>query len=225
MQQLSLSHFRLRVRFILLASLAFVAAVVPAAAEGATMWLDPASLDMAPGDDTSVEIWIEDVTELAGAEIQLGFDPELLEIVDAGPSSAGVQIAHGDFLSPDFVVQNRADPKTGLIDYAIACIPLEKAVSGNGVLARITLRAVAEGKARIDVDRVLLANAHGESIGVEANPSLITVSGPGQRALAGMLVALVATATALGGCVVVGWRSIRAHKAVHRDAGIRVHTE
>ena len=216
MLQLSASRDRLRLMFMLLTGWAFATAMVipAAAAQGATMWLDPATLDISAGDNATVEIWVEGVAELAGAEIQLAFDPEILEVVDANSSTEGVQIAHGDFLTPDFVVQNEADPKMGLIEYAIACIPLDRAVSGSGVLARITLHAVAEGEASVNVDRALLANARGESIGVETSSSRIDVSGPGQRALTSELLAVVGTASVLGGCVAVVWRTIRARKAI-----------
>lgn len=221
MQQLPMSRARLRLTPKLLACCALVAAIViHAAAQGTRMWLDPATLQMATGDESTVDIRVETAVELAGAEIHVGFDSELLEVVDADPSVDGVQIAHGDFLSADFVIQNDAAATAGRIDYAIACIPLDKAVSGEGVLARLTFRAVAEGEAQVTVDRVLLANARGESVEVETGSSLITISGPGQGVLRGVLIGVAGTTVVLGGCVVVGWRTLRARKLIRREIGM-----
>ena len=221
MQQLPMSHDRLRLTPKFLACCALVAAMeIHAVAQGARMWLDPAAVQMAPGDDITVDIQVENAIELAGAEVHLSFDSELLEVVDADPAADGVQIAHGDFLSPDFVIQNDAAATAGKIDYAIACIPLDKAVSGEGTLARLTFRAVAEGEAQVIVDRVVLANARGESVEVETDSSLVTISDREQGALRGVLIGAAGTAVVLGGCVVVAWRALRARKLIRREIGM-----
>lgn len=218
-----MSRVRLRLSPRLLACCALVVAMaIPAAAQGTRMWLDPATVQMAPGDDVTVEIRVESAVPIAGAEVHLSFDSELLEVVDADPSVDGVQIAHGDFLSHDFVLQNDAATVAGKIDYAIACIPLDKAVSGAGTLARLTFRAVAEGEAQVIVDRVLLANARGEPVEVETETgsSLVTISGRGQGTLRDVLIGIAGTAVVLGGCVLVVWRTLRARKLIRREIGM-----
>ncbi len=178
------------------------------AAQGARIWLDPATLNLAPGEGGTLAIRVEHVTDLAGAEVNLTFDPALLEVVDADPSAEGAQIAHGDFLSPDFVVQNAADPAIGTVDYAIACMPLDKAVSGSGVLARISFRGLAEGETLVTIRSALLADMHRQPIAVETGSSVVVVtrSGPSPRVWA--LIGLVAAAVAAGSIAVV-WNAVR----------------
>jgi len=150
-----------------------------ASAQGAQLWLDPSSLNLAPGDVKTVSIRVKNVTELAGAEVHLTYDPALLEVVDADAETDGVQIAHGDFLSPEFVVQNTADGTTGAVDYAIALMSLDNAASGDGVLARITFRGLSKGKTTIAVQGVLLADKDGQPIDVETESSQAVVGGSG----------------------------------------------
>jgi hypothetical protein len=172
------------------------------------MWLDPETLNLAPGDVATVDIHVEDVVELAGVEVHLTFDPALLEVVDADPSSEGMQIAHGDFLSADFVVQNVADPAKGTVDYAIAPMQLDKAASGSGILARITFRALAEGETRIEISGALLADTEGRPIAVETGSSVAVISRPGPSAGVWALIGLVAAAV-VAGFIAVAWTTIQ----------------
>ena len=183
----------------------------PTVAQGARVWLDPATLDLNPGDVGTLDIRVENVVQMAGAEVHLAFDPALLEVVDADPSTEGAQIAHGDFLSPDFVVQNIATPDTGSVDYAIACIPVDKAVSGSGVLARVTLRALGGGETLIEIRSALLADMQEQPIAVETDGSVVLISRPGPSLTVWALVGLVAAVVAAGFAVVV-WSTVKARQ-------------
>ncbi len=165
-----------RTLMVLCCWLLVLGTVTAVAMQGARVWLDPQVLQVAQGDTTTLDIRVEGVTGLAGAEVHLAFDPALVEVVDADPSTEGVQIAHGGFLSPDFVVQNRADASKGTVDYAIACMPLDKAVSGSGVLARITFRGLAKGESTVTISSVLLADRDGGTIVAETGSARVMVS-------------------------------------------------
>jgi hypothetical protein len=177
-------------------------------AQSTRIWLDPVRLEMAPGDTGTLEIRVENIHQLAGAEVHLTFDPALLEVIDEDPLTAGGQIAHGDFLSPDFVAQNIAESGSGTMDYAIACIPVDKAVSGSGVLARISFHALSEGETLVAIRSVLLADPQGRPIETDADSSLIVISRPGPPSTVWVLIGLVAAIVALGLAVVV-WSTIK----------------
>jgi hypothetical protein len=177
-------------------------AVGSASAQGARLWLDPASLDVAPGDVKTLDVRVKDVTMLAGAEVHLTYDPALLEVVDADPAVDGVQIAHGDFLNPEFVVQNSADGVAGTVDYAIATMSLDNAVSGEGVLARVTFRGLSKGKTTIAVQGVLLANRDGQPIEVETDSSQVVVGGLGAPIL-WLLIGLIGVVILVAAVVIL----------------------
>ena len=178
-------------------------------AQVARVRLAPETLTLTPGDVGTVEIHVEDVVQLAGAEVHLTFDSTLLEVVDADPETEGAQIAHGDFLSPDFVVQNIADPAAGTIDYAIVCMPLDKAVSGNGVLARLTFRALAEGETLVDISSAILGDVQNQSIPLKVASSIVVINRPGPSMGVWGLIGLAAVAVAAG-LVAVVWRAVKA---------------
>jgi hypothetical protein len=160
-------------------------------------------LELAPGDEGTLDVRVEDVAQMAGAELHLTFDPAVLEVVDADSLMEGVQIAHGDFLSPDFVVQNIAEPGTGGVDYAIACMPLDKAVSGSGVLARVTFRALAKGEIQVAVRSALLADVQERPIPVETGSSVVVVSRLNPPLAVWIPIGLIAVAVVAGFVVVV----------------------
>ncbi len=197
---------------ILLICLAIGGSIAGAALaqSGAKVTLTPQKLALAPGDTGMLEIRIADVAQLAGAEVHLTYDPALLEIADADPEMEGVQINHGDLLSPDFVVQNVSDKSGGTIDYAIVCMPVDKAVSGSGVLARINFAVRAEGEAEIAIRSVLLSNMQGQPIEVEIGPGAIVTSHAGSPVTVWIVIGAIALIIAAGFAVVV-WRAIRAH--------------
>jgi hypothetical protein len=198
-----------RSALILVGCWGFVVLVAaPVAAPGARIWLDPATLDLSPGDVGAVEIRLEDVNELAGAEVHLTFDPALLEVVDADPATEGTQIAHGDFLSPDFVVQNITDPSQGAVDYAIASMQLDEAATGSGVLARIEFRALAEGETLVTISGALLADTQGRPIQVETGSSVAVISRSGPSAGVWVLIGLVAAAV-VAGFIAVVWNAVK----------------
>jgi len=207
MQQLSLKLRRSTL--ILLAWWGLVAwSTGRVTAQGAKVWLDPATLELAPGEEGMLHVRVENVAQLVGAEVHLTFDPVLLEVVDADPASEGAQVSHGDFLSPDFVVQNVADPAAGTVDYAIVCIPVSKAVSGSGVLTHVAFRALAEGETRVTIRSALLADAQSQPIAVEIDSSVVAISRPGPSSAVWVLIGLVA-ASVVTGLIVVVWHAVK----------------
>ena len=87
-----------------------------------------------------------DIQGLYGFELQLTFDPAVVEVVDADASSPGVQIGPGDFLSPDFVVQYRADNQAGKVEFVVTQLNPSPAKSGSGALLTVPFRGLAAGR-------------------------------------------------------------------------------
>lgn len=162
-----------------LASVLVLLVTAPTLAQGnAAIRLEPSSIVLRPDEMGEIEIRVENVTNLAGAEVHLRFDPTLVEIADADPQTEGVQVAHGGFLPADFVAVNRVDPAGGTIDYAVALMPPHQPVTGSGRLLAITLRGVAPGETTLAIQEVLLADRDGYPILLAADPTpaVVTIS-------------------------------------------------
>ena len=119
-----------------------------AAPQATIVRCDPATVAGPVGSQIDIDIYVENVVELYGADVRLGFDSTALQVVDADPTTDGIQITPLDtFLSPDFVVRKglgyAEDPH--VIWYAVTQVNPSEAVSGSGPLARITFTALEPG--------------------------------------------------------------------------------
>ena len=145
-------------------------------AQGTMVAIDPSSRTVAVDATTTMDIRIENVTGMIGAEVHLTFNSTALQVVDADPNMAGVQIQSGTFLKPDFIAQNAVDEAAGTINFSIAQIALP--VDGSGVLATITFKGKAAGTSTVNFATVTLSNQDGQVINAGTRNGNVTVTGP-----------------------------------------------
>jgi hypothetical protein len=125
---------------------------------GTTLWIDPPETTLPVSNTFTVDVMVSDVTDLYGVELEITFDPNLVEVVDADPGTAGIQIQPGGCPSPDFVVLNSADNTTGTISYAATSISPSPPCNGSGVIASITFHGLAEGTSSVHFNSWLLSD-------------------------------------------------------------------
>ena len=125
------------------------------------------------GESFRVTLQAEQISGLTAAEAHLAFDPALLEVV---------AIQDGDFLQPDFVVQNVFDNSAGTIDYAVAQLD-RPAADGSGALLVVEFRAKAAGETTIRFRSTpaasagaLLADADGGAIQVSLGEASLEIA-------------------------------------------------
>ena len=102
--------------------------------------VSPETIQVAPGETTQFAIEIKDARELYAFDVQLTFDPDVIEIVDADPNQDGVQMSQGTFFDPGFVIRNIADNEAGKLHYAMTQLNPSEAKSGDGVLVVVEIR-------------------------------------------------------------------------------------
>lgn len=145
-----------------LLALALILAVLPASAlaQGTIVLVNPPSQSVNQDATVVVEIKIDSVTDLYGVDLRLTFDATKLEALDANTTLTGVQVEQGAFLNPaeGFMASNLADNTTGAVQYAFALLSPAPAVTGSGVLVRITFRAKAGGNALVTLNSATLSN-------------------------------------------------------------------
>lgn len=125
------------------------------------------------GDSFRITLQAEQISGLTAAEAHLAFDPALLEVV---------AVQDGDFLQPDFVVQNVFDNSAGTIDYAVAQLD-RPAAEGNGAVMVVEFRAKMVGDTLIRFRSTpaasagaLLADADGRAIQVSLGEASININ-------------------------------------------------
>ncbi len=146
----------------------FPTASFAGAQPGTIVKIDPPNSTLQVGATTVANVRIENVSNLAGAEVHLTYNSSLLEVQ---------QIEAGGFPSPDFVAQSKYG--NGTVDYAIAQMPKDhKPVSGSGILIKITFVGRGNGTSALESKSVILADATGKAIVTTAENASITVGTP-----------------------------------------------
>jgi hypothetical protein len=117
-----------------------------AAQGGATFEPDPLVLVVGANQVQTVALRIANVQHLWGGQVYLQFDPSVVEVVDADPSTAGTQIAPGGFPPADSILVNAADNISGTIDYAVTSLNPTPESNGSGIFCTITFRGKVAGR-------------------------------------------------------------------------------
>jgi hypothetical protein len=115
-------------------------------------------------DTVTIDILVEDVSNLMGVELELQFNPTVLQAQDADPDEEGIQVQPGQFLAPDFQVNNTIDNGTGLVQYIVTQVSPTEPARGNGVITSITFKAIAPGVSELTLTKTNLASPDGERI-------------------------------------------------------------
>ena len=146
-------------------------------AQSTIILIQPSASNVNVGNTVTVDIWIEDVIDLYGADVRLSFDPTLLEVQDAdGNPANGVQIQGGSFPAPNFVVKKEADNGAGTIWYAVSQMSPTEPVSGSGVAASVTFKGLAEGTSSVAFTYQKIVKIDGEQIPATTQDGQITVT-------------------------------------------------
>ncbi len=152
----------------------------------ASVSLNPSTATVNVGESVVVDVLIDDVTDLFGADVRLKYDPSVLEVVDANTLVPDTQIESGNF--PDissgmgFVAQNVVDLEEGTIGYATTLLSPAEPVSGSGTLASITFRGKTTGNSDISFTSILLSDSNANQIPVTKSGASLTVVAGGPPA-------------------------------------------
>jgi hypothetical protein len=140
--------------FVLLAGWRW-AVPVSALPAAVTVTFSPSPASIVNCETIPVQVWVNSVTGLYGADVRLSFDPSVVEVV---------QVQDGSFLAPDFVVSRDADNAAGTVQYILTQLNPTPAVNGNGILFTILFRAKAASNSALTFTHVQLANRSGGGI-------------------------------------------------------------
>lgn len=174
--------------FILLLTLMWLMSFASVMAEEQSrITLSVENLELTVGQEINVDVVVENMPQVYGADVELTFNPEQLEVVDADESLPGVQLQAGDFIDAEqgFFLQNEVNNQAGIIDYALTLLNPAPPAEGNGVLATIAFRAKVDGQTKIDIQTSEFGTQTGEVIplvlnGIEIGVGLTNEDGDDQ---------------------------------------------
>ena len=134
---------------------------VAAGTNNAAIWLDGPN-QATQGETISYDIKT-DAVGLFGAQLEIGFDPAVLQVVDT-------QLTPGNCPAPDFVVINTVDNSTGKISYATSSLAPTQPCDG-GIVASFQFQVsqtAAAGTTAVQFDNVIMGDNNGTEIPVTA---------------------------------------------------------
>lgn len=145
----------------------------------AILKVEPGTQQVGVGAQTTAEIWVQDVQGLAAIDMEVRFEPGLLQVVDADPNRDGIQVLPGDFLAADFVVRNDVDNAAGIIRYTVTQVAPTPPASGSGILVLINLQGVTPGTATLSFKTAMLASGSAQEIPAITRSGQVVVSAGG----------------------------------------------
>jgi len=153
---------------------------------GARVYLQPVE---STDKTLTVEVMLENVNDLYGAEFQLAYDPAVLAVADLNTQQDGIQIETGTFLPADkgFVVANKVNPEKGEVVFAMTLLNPAPPVSGKGALARVKFNILQNSPATINVAHAKLVAANLQTIPSET--TALTIGNANQQPAAGPIAA------------------------------------
>jgi len=116
-----------------------------------------------------------EIENLYGVELQIEYDPVVVEVVDADPGAEGVQVAPGDVFASGnaFVVENHVED--GVITFIASRRSPDPAFNGTGSLIDITWRGNTRGESPVDLTGVKLSDPEGGELAATALDGVIRV--------------------------------------------------
>lgn len=163
---------RSQVRFLVF--LTFLTLLLPAAIVGAQgtpviVRFSPVSSEVAAGEIFEVAVEVVDVQEIYGFSVAFTFDPSVLQVQDADPALAGVQVGFGTLLEPGVVIVNNVDNVNGTVEFAMTQLNPSTPKNGTGNLIVVSfLGGVSGQESPLELVFVQLAAPRGVEIPAEA---------------------------------------------------------
>ncbi len=162
--------------FLSVAVLLFSSLSMFALAQATTTSLLPALQTVGVGEQVTVTLHVDNVTNLNGYQANLQFNPALLQVVDADAVTPGVQVqVLSTFLQPDMLMTNVVNNGAGTIMCTVMQMSPTPPASGSGDLLTITFQGIAEGVSDIAFTDLNLFDDLGAAIATTLAPAQIEV--------------------------------------------------
>ncbi|MDA0204111.1 MAG: hypothetical protein O3A53_03490 [Acidobacteria bacterium] len=140
----------------------------PAAAS--RLLFEPGQTTLAAGEETTVSVLADGVTDLFGSPLRIAFDPAVVNIVE---------ITRGDFLAgperTDLIFSRNIRNQVGQSAVNISRFPGTGGATGRGELIQIRLRGVAAGQTQLNVSPTGARRADGNPMNLQAASLQLTV--------------------------------------------------
>jgi hypothetical protein len=129
-----------------------------------------------PGSRLEIPVEIRDVEDLYAIDIEIQFDPAVIQFEDADPKTEGIQPALGTFLDVGMALFNTIDNTNGVVRFVMTQVNPSEGKTGSGVVLVLYAVGIAEGESPLTISFLELANRAGEVIAVDPASAVVTVA-------------------------------------------------
>lgn len=144
---------------------------------GVPLRTNPGAVALTIGGTATFDIVLDGGSQSFDAvQVYLTFDPRLVEVVDADPARAGVQVTPGAALAD--VLLNGVDNAQGRLQFAAGRSIAQPPPSGTLVIATVELRGRVEGTSPLTFEANSSAAFAGRRIPLQLVPGSVTVRAP-----------------------------------------------
>ncbi len=150
------------------------AAVPPAAAnistsQNATLKFEPGTVDLKPGETTTIGLSVQNVQDLYSIPMLLQFNPAIISVED---------VRQGGFLSggtQEIAIVERVDKERGQAIISATRMPNTPGISGSGTIVGIVVKGVAAGNSQLSIVQVNAKDSQQRPIPVVTSEAAIKV--------------------------------------------------
>lgn len=130
-----------------------------AEASSGSLSVTPGTISTVTGMTVDLAFTLSAAANTQGADIQFGFDPAVLQVVDADGVAGGVQVSPGNCPVPDVVVINDVDNPAGAGRYAAVSIG---DTCSDGQVFTATFVCAAEGTSPVVITSAEISDPNGD---------------------------------------------------------------
>jgi hypothetical protein len=185
---------------LLLAATGLTTFYQPAATQSpTTLYTVPSPINLTIGQAAAIDVWVGNAANVSGYTVQLDFDPQMVQVLDADPALSGVQVRPGNFFaaSQTHTTVNLVNNTYGRLIYAISLSNPTAPLFGNGILISFDLQAVGSGTSSLSLSQSELLSPDGNTLSITVqNPQVFTGATPTPTSSPTAPAAAVSTETA-----------------------------
>jgi hypothetical protein len=141
---------------------------------GTVLQVEPEELVICDTPGTS-EINVQAVENLSAAQLEVTYDPAVVQVIDADEAREGVQVRIGDAFADGFTAVNAVDTVQGRITFAATLFGGEQ-INGAANLISIDWQPQEVGSTAVNLEDVLLVDAQGQLIDFTPQNGTVEVS-------------------------------------------------
>ena len=141
----------------------------PAQVSGPRLRFDPATLNLSPGQTATLNVVVDNVTDLFSVPMMLQYNPAVISVEE---------VRHGGFLSggnQDIAIVQRVDKEHGQAIISATRQPNTVGVNGSGTLLGVVVKAVAQGTSSLSIVQVNAKDSQQKAIPLVTGEATLNV--------------------------------------------------